>query len=353
MKYKLSLIDIATTMAVVAFAFVFLASPAWAREAESGGGNSGSGSSGSGAVTTTPRPDDNPSASDLIEGKRVLVPEVSKSNSVGDDKGLNSGMDSARDLFERTLRVGSKNDDVARLQKKLKDDGLFRANVTGFFGEITKKAVMEFQKNHGIPATGLVGTMTKAELNKQVKAKAPVVNVTPEMQAKAGIVIHGGISGPGYPTGPLNVSVTGAPLFLDRLGAVNGGEVRDRQYQAPLIETIPPVSANIPVTINGVANLATELKVISNLRVKNGVGQHQGTIDIDIDTAPAGHVTLQYNGKATVTGSTIASVGTFKTTKATGIFTGLVAEGTYDMTIVESGQTFGSPATVTLTTVTP
>lgn len=352
MKSKLSLINVTTTAAVMAFAFVLLASPAWAREAESGGGSSSS-SGGGGAVSATPRADDNPSASDLIEGKRVLVPEVSKSNSIGDDKGLNSGMDSARDLFERTLRVGSKNDDVARLQKKLKDDGLFRANVTGFFGEITKKAVVEFQKKHGLPATGLVGTMTKNELNKQVKAKAPALNVTPEMQAKAGIVIHGGISGPGYPTGPLNMTVASAPLFLDREGVVNANGVADRQYQAPLIETIPPASANIPVTINGVANVATEVKVISNLRTKNGVSQHQGTIDVDIDTIPAGHVTLQYNGSATVVGSTITSKGTFKTSKVTGIFGGLVAEGNYDMTIVESGQTFGSPATVTITTVTP
>ncbi|MFA5942097.1 MAG: peptidoglycan-binding protein [Candidatus Paceibacterota bacterium] len=319
---------------------------------------------------------------------------------------------SERNHFEKNLGFGIKDDEVARLQKELQDEGFFDKNIiiTGNFMDLTKKAVVEFQKAHGIPATGFVGELTRKELNKalvdsneeaitkpiaapeeQAQAQEEVAqtpaadatkkiqeltakikeleakikslmafgqtetaraDVTPEAQARAGVIITGGVSGPGYPTGPLNIALPATQLLFDRVGQVGQGQVKDRQYEAPL-ETIPPTMGAFPITINGVANTATQLKVITNLKTKNGVGQHQGTIDIDIDTIPAGHVTLAYNGTATVVGSTITSKGTFKTAKTTGIFAGLVAEGTYEMTIVESAQVPGAPVTVSITTVSP
>lgn len=374
---KINVITVMTALAIIAL--VTPGASAFAREAESGG-NSGSG--GVSVTATTPRADDNPSAADLAEGTRVLVPEAS-----GSDDGLvrHSGVDSARDLFERNLSFGMRGDDgVAHLQRELETEGFFHASATGNFFEMTKQAVMEFQKAHGLPATGFVGPMTRAELNKkrgqsvavvagaqsgreeimrqvqilmekvkelqaQLNASSTVA-VTAAMQAKAGIVITGGVSGPGYPTGPLNMSVAAAQLFMDNLGQVNGLDINGRQYEAPL-DTIPPTLGSFPITINGVANNATSIKVISNLQFKNGIGQHQGTIDIDIDTLPGGHLTLNYNGTATTTGSTTVSKGTFKSSKSTGIFTGLVAEGTYEMTIVESAVALGAPVNVTITTI--
>ncbi len=170
-----------------------------------------------------------------------------------------------------------------------------------------------------------------------------------------GITINKSLSsGPGYPTGPLDLSVPATQLLLDRVGQAKGTEIKDRQYEMPL-ETIPPTSAAIPVTINGASYTATEVKVISNLKTKAGAGQHSGTIDVDIDvplgsTLPAGHITLQYSGSAMVSGSTITSGGVFKTSKMTGVFAGLVSEGTYTMTITETGSTPGAPATVSITT---
>ena len=299
--------------------------------------------------------------------------------------------------LEKDLGKGTKNDDVEELQKKLSDEGFFSVSATGFFGPITEKAVKEFQKAKGLPETGFVGPLTRNELNKQdedaqsiseepkssladiakiekliddlrekinllqeelqkqILALAKTQGVTPEAQAKAGIIITGGVSGPGYPTGPLNVVLPATQLLFDKVGQVKAGgtEVKGRQYEIPIDDTIPPTGADVPITINGVANVAG-VKVISNLKTKNGVGQHQGTIDVDVDVLPTpGHVTLAYNGTATVVGSTITSKGTFKTAKTTGIFAGLIAEGTYEMTIIESGTVFGSPVTVSITTVSP
>lgn len=316
--------------------------------------------------------------------------------------------------FQKDLQLNMKNGDVANLQKELAKQGLFKVTATGVFGPLTEKAVKQFQKKQGLEETGRVDAETRAVLNKLSVNKGPSVNSgkgnananafgaeamkkiqelmdkikkleeklalaqaallkqeavvaepvaepvklpkatsTPE-QAAAGIIIHGGVSGPGYPTGPLSLSLINTTLLFDRIGAVKEGigslEIKDRQYEAPL-ETIPPTMGAFPVMINGVANTATQVKVISNLKTQNGVGQHSGTIDIDIDTVPAGHVTLAYDGTATVVGSTITSKGTFKTAKTTGIFAGLVANGTYNMTILESGTMVGSPVTLNLTTV--
>jgi len=76
---------------------------------------------------------------------------------------------SASYMFTRELTVGSTGADVTALQTKL---GVSPA--TGYFGPITKAAVMAYQTANGLPSTGYVGPLTLAKLN----YVAPVV-VTP------------------------------------------------------------------------------------------------------------------------------------------------------------------------------
>lgn len=49
---------------------------------------------------------------------------------------------------------------VRELQYRLKWAGYFSATPTGWFGPITKAALIKFQKAHGIPATGVAGYAT-------------------------------------------------------------------------------------------------------------------------------------------------------------------------------------------------
>lgn len=149
--------------------------------------------------------------------------------------------------------------------------------------------------------------------------------------------------------GPLIVSIESIELPLDRVGEVRDEgdrfEVRDRQHEGEF--------GAFTVTINGTGFLADEIKIISDIKVRDGIGEHRGTIDIDIDSVPGGHITLEYRGTATISGSTasgftIVSSGEFKVTKATDMFEGIRAEGGYDMTIMESGSTLGDLATVTV-----
>jgi len=59
-----------------------------------------------------------------------------------------------------TLSQGSTGAAVTKLQQRLQQRGYFNANPTGNFGRITKDAVIAFQRNAGISATGIVGGQT-------------------------------------------------------------------------------------------------------------------------------------------------------------------------------------------------
>ena len=57
-------------------------------------------------------------------------------------------------------QVGSSGKEVTAIQERLKERGLFNENVTGYYGEATKSAVLRFQKQQGISQTGVAGPAT-------------------------------------------------------------------------------------------------------------------------------------------------------------------------------------------------
>lgn len=68
------------------------------------------------------------------------------------------------------LSVGSKGSQVTSLQQFLSSAGVYSGPVTGYFGQLTKQAVIAFQKqNNIVPASGYVGVLTRAEMKKGTK----------------------------------------------------------------------------------------------------------------------------------------------------------------------------------------
>lgn len=57
-------------------------------------------------------------------------------------------------------KLGSRGDEVRKIQKKLKELGYYKGSVDGIYGTSTKKAVTAFQKNCGITADGIAGAKT-------------------------------------------------------------------------------------------------------------------------------------------------------------------------------------------------
>ena len=62
--------------------------------------------------------------------------------------------------IEAISQVGSRGAEVRAIQQKLKERGLFKSDITGYYGEITRKAVLAFQKQKGISQTGIAGPIT-------------------------------------------------------------------------------------------------------------------------------------------------------------------------------------------------
>ena len=67
--------------------------------------------------------------------------------------------------FSKMLKFGSSGNDVIELQKKLKAEGFFRGIATGYFGNLTKKALMAYQKKNKLPSNGTLYLKVRNKLN--------------------------------------------------------------------------------------------------------------------------------------------------------------------------------------------
>ncbi len=64
------------------------------------------------------------------------------------------------------LGMGARGEDVINLQSTLETKGYFpQGTVKGYFGPITKDAVVKFQGENGLPTTGFYGPLTYAKLH--------------------------------------------------------------------------------------------------------------------------------------------------------------------------------------------
>ena len=71
-------------------------------------------------------------------------------------------------LLDKNLKRGTEGQQVAVLQQALKQLGLYSGEITGFFGDLTKKSVMKFQTANALDAVGEVGPKTRQLLNSLV-----------------------------------------------------------------------------------------------------------------------------------------------------------------------------------------
>lgn len=62
--------------------------------------------------------------------------------------------------IEVLSKIGSRGDEVRRIQQKLKSLGFFEGAVDGIYGVKTQSAVRRFQKSVGITADGIAGSKT-------------------------------------------------------------------------------------------------------------------------------------------------------------------------------------------------
>lgn len=71
----------------------------------------------------------------------------------------------AKYKFTSSIVPGDRTADVTELQKRLKTEGVFTGEPTGFFGAATLEAVKKYQTRRGLNPIGTVGPATRAALN--------------------------------------------------------------------------------------------------------------------------------------------------------------------------------------------
>ena len=64
------------------------------------------------------------------------------------------------------LEEGSSGNDIIKLQENLEQLGYFNGDVTGYFGNVTKQAVMAFQRAYNLYCDGKVGSKTYEAIQK-------------------------------------------------------------------------------------------------------------------------------------------------------------------------------------------
>ena len=114
-------------------------------------------------------------------------------------------------VFTRTLRRGEHGADVKTLQTWLTDVG-YKVPATGYFGSMTKSAVMQFQTAMSLaPVTGVVGRATASALLTQVKSTAQGSGVvdTPGLSLAA-------TSGWVFPLSPVSQVMPSSSWTLDQ-----------------------------------------------------------------------------------------------------------------------------------------
>jgi hypothetical protein len=79
--------------------------------------------------------------------------------------GYIGGPTSCVQALTSTLSTGQESDEVLTLQDYLHDAGYLSVMPNGYFGASTRQAVVAFQRDHGISATGSVGSATRSALN--------------------------------------------------------------------------------------------------------------------------------------------------------------------------------------------
>lgn len=57
-------------------------------------------------------------------------------------------------------KLGSRGDEVRRIQSKLRQLGYYNGSVDGIYGSLTRKAVISFQRSCGLTADGIAGPKT-------------------------------------------------------------------------------------------------------------------------------------------------------------------------------------------------
>lgn len=172
-------------------------------------------------------------------------------------------LQSVHAAFPRALSLGSSGSDVSALQRILKSQGFYSyPTITGYFGTVTKQALMAYQKAHNLYPVGYAGPLTRALLGGSTAATSAtptssattattttaVSAVPPTASGAAGLVAgQGGYGGGGGDRTPPTITLRGANPMTVAQGSA---------FADPGASATDNVDGTDPVTVSGSVNTA-------------------------------------------------------------------------------------------------
>lgn len=88
-----------------------------------------------------------------------------------------------------TLQVGDRGDEVRRLQEELARYGYYEGEIDGVYGNQTRRAVEQFQYQHGLSADGMAGRVTLTVLYESGQVRMSPTAATPAPSATSGLSV--------------------------------------------------------------------------------------------------------------------------------------------------------------------
>lgn len=157
------------------------------------------------------------------------------------------------DSQEVLSRLGSRGEEVRKIQQRLKDWGYYKGAVDGIYGRQTRDAVIAFQKKHGLTPDGIAGPQTLAKIGLPAgKASQPAAGAWNSNLNLLARIIHGEARGEPY-TGKVAV------------GAVVLNRVRDSRWPKTIAGVIYQPGAFDAVS-DGQINLPPDQESINAAR---------------------------------------------------------------------------------------
>ena len=145
------------------------------------------------------------------------------------------------------LKVGSSGEAVQALQLKLKALGYFSGTGTGYYGNVTKDAVIRFQKACGLTADGIAGPATH---NKAFSGSVPTAGSTNTSTASAAAIADVALTqvGKGYVLG------TQGPTTYDCSGLAYYA-ITNAGYSATRMSAAAYFTNSAWSSVSGISNL--------------------------------------------------------------------------------------------------
>jgi len=151
-------------------------------------------------------------------------------------------------LAETVLEVGSRGNDVTKVQKRLIQFDYLSGEADGRYGEATRNAVRRFQKNNGLTVDGRVGSDTAAAL---------------------GVTLSGGKGASKAAASSSNYVSSDHRLLAKLVYAEARGEPYNGKVAVAAVALNRVASSSFPNTLSGVVYQSGAFSSVSNGSINN------------------------------------------------------------------------------------